>query len=115
MQADRLDVMWLPLQELCRRLKLHFAAKKEFKLHYLDQLPLQEYFTIIDQHFDSRLEDKRLTIALEERAKQFRAVQKRLLTKFKDKTPVPLANMDTLLETSARYVSQTKLVIVDFP
>ena len=45
-----------------------------------------------------RLNAEKLNKLLEERAGQFRAVQKRLLTRFKDKTPAPLANLDTLLE-----------------
>lgn len=35
---------------------------------------------------------------LSRHAEQFRAIQKRLLTRFKDKTPVGLANLDTLLD-----------------
>lgn len=35
---------------------------------------------------------------LKRHAQQFRAIQKRLLTRFKDKTPVGLAHLDTLLE-----------------
>ena len=35
---------------------------------------------------------------------QFRAVQKRLLTRFKDKTPTGLAHLDTLLEGTYRQV-----------
>ena len=39
-------------------------------------------------------------------AEQFRAIQKRLLTRFKDKTPVGLANLDTLLDGTYMQVSQ---------
>ena len=35
---------------------------------------------------------------------QFRAVQKRLLTRFKDKTPSGLSHLDTLLEGTYRQV-----------
>ena len=42
---------------------------------------------------------------LEERAQQFRAIQRRLLTRFKDKTPSPLANLDTLLDGTYRQAS----------
>lgn len=41
---------------------------------------------------------------LNQRASQFRAIQRRLLTRFKDKTPSPLANLDTLLEGTYRQV-----------
>ena len=41
---------------------------------------------------------------LAQRAQQFRAIQRRLLTRFKDKTPAPLANLDTLLDGTYRQV-----------
>ena len=41
---------------------------------------------------------------LEERAQQFRAIERRLLTRFKDKTPAPLSNLDTLLEGTYRQL-----------
>jgi len=42
---------------------------------------------------------------LEQKALQFRAIQRRLLTRFKDKTPSPLGYLDTLLEGTYRQVS----------
>ena len=41
---------------------------------------------------------------LAQRAQQFRAIERRLLTRFKDKTPAPLANLDTLLDGTYRQV-----------
>ena len=41
---------------------------------------------------------------LAQRSQQFRAIQRRLLTRFKDKTPAPLANLDTLLDGTYRQV-----------
>ena len=35
---------------------------------------------------------------LSRHAQQFRSIQKRLLSRFKDKTPVGLAHLDTLLD-----------------
>lgn len=40
------------------------------------------------------------------RALQFRAVQRRLLTKFKDKTPSPLTNFDNLLDGTYKQIIQ---------
>ena len=41
---------------------------------------------------------------LAQRASQFRAIQRRLLTRFKDKTPAPLQNLDTLMEGTYRQL-----------
>lgn len=45
---------------------------------------------------------------LAQRAQQFRTIQRRLLTRFKDKTPAPLANLDTLLDGTYRQVIKLK-------
>ena len=45
---------------------------------------------------------------LAQRAQQFRTIQRRLLTRFKDKTPAPLANLDTLLDGTYRQVIKFK-------
>lgn len=64
-----------------------------------EQLPLSEYFRIIDRHFEHRVMMSQLQSDLEVKAHQFRVVQKRLLMRFKDKSPAPLQHLDTLLET----------------
>ena len=38
-------------------------------------------------------------------SQQFRAIQKRLLARFKDKTPISLSNLDTLLNGSSQQAS----------
>jgi Bardet-Biedl syndrome 9 protein len=43
---------------------------------------------------------------LSQRSAQFRSIQRRLLTRFKDKTPAPLQNLDTLLEGTYRQVKK---------
>ena len=50
---------------------------------------------------------------LAQRAMQFRAIQRRLLTRFKDKTPAPLANLDTLMEGTYRQVNVVKICLID--
>ena len=52
-----------------------------------------------------RANEDKFNAMLEERAQQFRAIQRRLLTRFKDKTPSPLANLDTLLDGTYRQAS----------
>ncbi|XP_035408461.1 protein PTHB1 isoform X6 [Cygnus atratus] len=67
-------------------------------------IPLQEYFELIDRHFELRLNAEKFRELLSERAVQFRAIERRLLTRFKDKTPAPLQHLDTLLEGTFREV-----------
>jgi len=50
------------------------------------------------------MNEEKLEKMLDDRASQFRAIQRRLLTRFKDKTPAPLANLDTLLDGTYRQL-----------
>lgn len=53
---------------------------------------------------------EKLEELLSERAVQFRAIQRRLLTRFKDKTPAPLQHLDTLLDGTYKQVSISVIV-----
>ena len=59
---------------------------------------------IVSFHFQFRTGASKCKEMLAQRASQFRTIQKRLLTRFKDKTPGPLQNLDTLLEGTYRQV-----------
>lgn len=52
-----------------------------------------------------RKNGEKLEELLSERAVQFRAIQRRLLTRFKDKTPAPLQHLDTLLDGTHQQAS----------
>ena len=68
-----------------------------FTLTHGDALPLQDYFTAVDQHFGSRIRQRDAHVALEKRCHQHRVIQKRLLLRYKDKNPSPLNQLDVLL------------------
>ena len=54
LQSDRLECMWLPLRELVARLNSKFktVGNSDFKITFDGALPLQEYFELLDTHFD---------------------------------------------------------------
>ncbi|NWQ97402.1 PTHB1 protein, partial [Burhinus bistriatus] len=105
-QSDQLEDLWLITKELTLRLEEHFKKQncKDFACTFSGSIPLQEYFELIDQHFELRLSAEKFQELLSERAVQFRAIERRLLTRFKDKTPAPLQHLDTLLEGTFREV-----------
>ncbi|XP_037532484.1 protein PTHB1 [Nematolebias whitei] len=105
-QSDSFEDMWLVVKELCQRFDQHFSKLgiKDFKKSYSGSLPLQEYFLSVDNHFQRRVSAQQYQDLLSERAVQFRAIQRRLLTRFKDKTPAPLQNLDTLLDATYTQV-----------
>ncbi|KAL8618805.1 hypothetical protein ACOMHN_000233 [Nucella lapillus] len=106
LQCDRLEAMWIPLKELVNRLKQHFNRGKfgDFRVSFDGSLPLQEYYELVDVHFECRLGATKCDDMLSQRASQFRVIQRRLLTRFKDKTPTPLQNLDTILEGTFRQI-----------
>uniref|UniRef100_A0A8C8APN9 Bardet-Biedl syndrome 9 n=1 Tax=Otus sunia TaxID=257818 RepID=A0A8C8APN9_9STRI len=105
-QSDQLEDLWLITEELMLRLREHFKKQncKDFACTFSGSIPLQEYFELIDRHFELRLNAEKFQELLSERAVQFRAIERRLLTRFKDKTPAPLQHLDTLLEGTFREV-----------
>ncbi|XP_069586372.1 protein PTHB1 isoform X3 [Ranitomeya imitator] len=105
-QSERFEDLWLITKELIMRFEEYFLKQgiKDFTSSFSGPIPLQDYFELIDQHFELRMNTEKYEKLLSERAVQFRAIQKLLLTRFKDKTPAPLQNLDTLLDGTYRQV-----------
>ena len=108
LQSDNLACLWILTETLENRLSKRFANEKSVPLEcsYSSSLPLHEYYSEIELHFHKRKKLMALQEQLEHRSSQFRAIQKRLLSRFKDKTPTPLTNLDSLLEGTYRQVQQ---------
>ncbi|KAG2464892.1 BMPER protein, partial [Polypterus senegalus] len=105
-QGEVFEDLWLITKELVERFEKHFANQgaKDFQCSFTGPIPLAEYYEVIDRHFELRLNAEKYQNFLAERAVQFRAIQRRLLTRFKDKTPAPLQNLDTLMDATYRQV-----------
>lgn len=104
LQSDSFESMWLITHEFTNRLSSHFKTNKDFGIAFQDNLPIDEYREIMDKHLQLRMNADRLKEMIEQCSVQFRAIQKRLLNKFKDKTPTSLDNMDALLEATYRQI-----------
>ena len=61
-------------------------------------MPLEELWGSIERHAQARKAVAVTDTALSERAQQYRAVQKRLLLRMKDRQPSSVAHLDLLLE-----------------
>ncbi|CAO2635741.1 Protein PTHB1 [Lemmus lemmus] len=105
-QSEQFEDLWLITNELILRLQEYFEKRgvKDFACSFSGCIPLQEYFELIDHHFELRINGEKLEELLSERAVQFRAIQRRLLTRFRDKTPAPLQHLDTLLDGTYKQV-----------
>lgn len=115
LQCDDFPAIWPVLNDMISRLTSHFNSRRQtdFAVSFDGPLPLQEYFDILDGHFEFREKNEKFKEILAERASQFRAIQRRLLTRFKDKTPSPLANLDTLLDGTYKQIIAVADAAVD--
>ena len=72
------------------------------RIDYSEALPLQEFYSIIDDHFQRRGDLQSASEDLNRAAHQYRVVEKRLLSRFKDRNPAPLDNLDVVSEETYR-------------
>ncbi|XP_014787974.1 protein PTHB1 isoform X2 [Octopus bimaculoides] len=105
-QCDRFEAMYILCEELVRRLRKNFEHERhsDFKLGFSSSLPLPEYFELINTHLEHRQEVERCKEELATKAAQFRAIQRRLLIKYKDKSPLHLVGLDILLEETYHQI-----------
>ena len=118
------------VQELKERLEAYYASAEQpgleegegqddaFRMKLSEPVPLEPFFESIDEHFNSVEYLNKLHGELELHGKRFRAVQKRLLLRFKDRKPEPLAHMEALLDdtyASSPPPSLTRLTLAFFP
>lgn len=106
-QSDSFVAMFIVIKQFLVKLRRHFdkiGGAQPLSITFPGPIPLQEYFDIIDSRYELRVQQRNYREMLSQRAQQFRAVQRRLLTRFKDKTPTPLQNMDTLLEGTYQQI-----------
>ena len=106
LQSDSYESLWLITQEFISRLESHFSKQsQDLTITYQESLPIEDFRSMIDKHLELRQNLEGYKEMLEQSCIQFRAIQKRLLNKFKDKSPTSLDNMDALLEATYRQIS----------
>ena len=104
-QTDFYEALWIIIEVLNERLEAYTAkSNTPLQLSFNEELPLQDFFIAIDTHFEARVNQFQLREILSDYAKQFRCIQKRILTRLKDKTPTPMNNLDVLLDGTYRQL-----------
>ncbi|CEG45305.1 bardet-biedl syndrome parathyroid hormone-responsive b1 [Plasmopara halstedii] len=107
-QSNELEALWMISSELVARLERYFDTRnvrmKEsvetlipLEIYYQEPLPLADFFGIIDVHFNLRKEKLELIAQLNDRAHQYRVIEKRLLVRYKDRNPPVVQYLDVLL------------------
>merc|ERR1712013_435534 len=104
-QSGSLDALWLVVDELIRRLYAAAEQKKQtLSLSLKEDLPLNEFMSLIETRYALIERRRALEKNLERLSNQFRVIQKRLLTRFKNKNPTPLNQMDVLLRDTFQSI-----------
>lgn len=102
-QSDSEGALWLMMEELKERLTAYYAAADDedaepLQITLSDHLSVEGLHRSIDAHFESIEAVNALHQDLELHGRRFRAVQKRLLVRFKDRKPEPLSHLEALLD-----------------
>jgi len=118
-QSHYLPALWWVSKELCERIEKYFAttedlSSSDFEMSYNEpHLPLQDFYSCIDQHHWWRLQLAEKQSELNDTSHQFRTIEKRLLLRFKDRNAVPLQQLDVLMaETYHRLLELAQKVEV---
>merc|ERR1712216_383799 len=113
LQSNDFHCMWLILHTLTKRLIQYFQGARgpdgepttDFAIELGHPLPLELYFSAIDNHLSMRHQVAQLRKMLEDRSHQFRSVQKRLLVKFKERNPAELNHLQSLLAGTCQQLN----------
>mmetsp|Transcript_16821 Transcript_16821/g.30065 ORF Transcript_16821/g.30065 Transcript_16821/m.30065 type:complete len:765 (+) Transcript_16821:2861-5155(+) len=97
--ATDFSVLGVLADELNNRL-----LQSSCQLTYSDIPPISFLLSAIDIHYNCRKAQAEGEIMLAKQMEQFIAVEKRLLTRFKDKSPAPVNNLDYLLSKTLRQL-----------
>ena len=108
--SDSFGSMSFVANELLRRLSKN-DVKYDITHNDITFLPLNKLFVLIDEHLLARHRVIDLQNSLSSSATQFRAIQKRLLIKLKDRNPTPLNNLETLLKVAQTQVRSENSLI----
>jgi len=101
-QSNDFESLFLLASDLIYRLQ---ELDKSSTVQFNEPYPLESYFAVIDEHFNSRTQLKDQLTELRNLAQQFRSIQKRLLVRYKDKNPTPLNGLDVLFEQTIKSLN----------
>ena len=106
LQSSQYTHFCVLMTELVTRLHTHFLSANssdgdELVVRFEEDLPFGDYFPLLDRYHQQREVVVQLSARLTSLSHQFRAIQKRLLVRYKDKNPTPLGGLDILMNETA--------------
>ncbi|XP_018324479.1 protein PTHB1 [Agrilus planipennis] len=107
LQSDSLSSLNIFLSYMKERLKQFYDNDPGFLITYSAALPVEPIVSFAREHFEIVQEIKRLLDLLTQLAAQYRAIEKRLITKFKDKNPTPVSQFVTLIDDTYEDINES--------
>eukprot|EP00792_Barthelona_sp_PAP020_P007344 TRINITY_DN3139_c0_g1_i1.p1 TRINITY_DN3139_c0_g1~~TRINITY_DN3139_c0_g1_i1.p1 ORF type:complete len:803 (-),score=209.67 TRINITY_DN3139_c0_g1_i1:44-2452(-) len=83
------------------------CMENNFGISFLSDVPLQELFTVAEEHLELLKTLKLVGETLEKNSMEFIAAQKRLLVKYKDKNPLPTDSLKLVYDQTRQDFAST--------
>jgi len=100
-QSTSLAAMSHVTLDLCERISTYYQGQgggSKVAFSFTESIPISDYMELVERHHGLRKSMMTHREFLADRAEQFRSVQKRLLVRFKERNPSPVAHLDLLLQ-----------------
>ncbi|KAG5496184.1 hypothetical protein JKF63_02485 [Porcisia hertigi] len=99
-QGSTMEGLWLLASEVKRRVQLHCSGDGELRFEIPHNLPVPDFLAVVDTHWAIRKEVDTALTSLDQAAALFRAVEKRLLARFRDRSPADATAVEVLFQES---------------
>ncbi|KAG5494667.1 hypothetical protein JIQ42_02282 [Leishmania sp. Namibia] len=106
LQGSTMEGLWLLVSELKRRAQLYWSDVAQLRFEISDDLPVLDFLAVVDTHWAIRKEMVAASAALDDAASLFRAVEKRLLARFRDRSPTDVTAVKVLFEESYKLLRE---------
>jgi Bardet-Biedl syndrome 9 protein len=103
-QGSSFHSLWMLTKIVIKRLKTYFGDDDSFFVSFSDVLPLKDFFDVVEKHFAVRRHLVEIENSLNDHSQQFRSIQKRLLLRYKDKSPPSLNHLQVLLQNTYQII-----------
>ncbi|KAK7199727.1 PTHB1 N-terminus/PTHB1 C-terminus [Novymonas esmeraldas] len=106
LQGSTMEGLWLLASELRRRVRLYYSSVEDLRFESPDELPVPDFVAVVDTHWAIRKEMVAASSALDDAAALFRAVEKRLLSRFRDRSPADASAIEVLFQESYKLLQE---------
>lgn len=105
LQGSTMEGLWLLAFEVTRRVRSYYG-EGGLMFEVPDEVPLADFLAVVDTHWAIRKEMAAAQAGLDNAAELFRAVEKRLLARFRDRSPADAKAVTVLFQESYKLLQE---------